>query len=367
MAERIISSPTINQAQAVNTVPVRPQTNAGQVIPAASAFEMAEAELSSMSDFPGLALNGALGVTAESLIGTIEDMGFALGARAGARSLGAMTRDQSTERTRQRSMLQRVSGLATDQVDELLARVPEIDDSSDPYDEMRRRGFDIGEMALLLGARLANKALAPEARQRLERALATVMSDDKWVLQLFSRLEFGATGRRDFAELRALYQRAAALRPQLAQWFGQFRGLKDRKRKLKTLIRALAFELSAEGPATDLRLAGVIGDLKRILQFLGMEDHCEQLAQSLTHEQIEGDDVLGVVIEIVQQPWLHAEAIEQHARTLVQSAESRYPLASRLKEIFKLLPADCFEDEMQRGAILDAFGEYLEKLADEEE
>ena len=263
-------------------------------------------------------------------------------------------------------MLQKVGTLAADQADELHLRVPEIDDAADPYDEMRRRGFDIGEMALLLGARLARKDLPIEARQRLERALATVMANDDWALQLFNRLEFGATGRAAFAELRMLYQRAAVLQPQLGQWFAQLRGLKDRKRKLKTLIRALAFELSAEGPVTDLRLAGVITDLKRILHFLGMEEHCEQLARSLTQESVAGDDVLGVVIEIVQQPWLHAEAIAQHARALIRHEASRYPLAARLKELVKLLPGECFEDEMQRTGILEVFGEYLSQLADEE-
>lgn len=366
MAERITSS-TVSQAQAVNAASTRPPAATGteQVIPAASAFEIAETELASMSDSPELALAGALGVTTESLTGTLEEMGFALGARARAR--GVLVREQPTERTRQRSMLQRVGALASEQVDELSLRVPEIDDSSNPFDDMRRRGFDIGEMALLLGARLARKDLTPDARQRLENALSTVMADDTWVLQLFNRLEFGAAGRDGFAELRMLYQRASAMRPHLAQWFAQLRGLKDRKRKLKTLIRALAFELSAEGPATDLRLAGVIADLKRILHFLGIEDHCEQLAGSLTRERMEGDDVLGVVIEIVQQPWLDTQAIAQQARSVIQHSESQYPFAARLKELIKLLPTDCFEDEMQRGAMLDVFGEYLEKLADEED
>ncbi|MFW8695695.1 hypothetical protein ACOI9Y_34530, partial [Mesorhizobium japonicum] len=94
-----------------------------------------------------------------------------------------------------------------------------------------------------------------------------------------------------------LYQRATSRRPRLLQWFEEFRKLQDRQRKLKALIRTLAFELSAEGPATGSQLGAVISDLKRILLFLGMEDHCHRAARTLDIDGVDGDAVVQTLLE----------------------------------------------------------------------
>jgi type III secretion system YopN/LcrE/InvE/MxiC family regulator len=301
------------------------------------------------------------GVESESYMETLEDIGFALGSRARD---GRAMRDNKTDRSRAKTMLGKIVEIAAEQSDQLLERIPAIEQSPAPYDEMRRAGFDAGEMALLLGACLRRAGLTETTRQRLDDALSAVMESDEWVLLLFNRLEFGAAGRSALAELRELYRRASAQRPRLAQWFFELRGLPQRKRKLKTLIRALAFELSAKGFATGPQLAAVIGDLKRILQFLSMEDQCERLARSSSIEGLDGDTVMALLIEAIQESWVYANWIAERTSLITTDQARQCAFVMRLNEVVKLLPSECFVDDDQKDAVLFAFSACLDMLAE---
>ncbi|MEX3956745.1 type III secretion system gatekeeper subunit SctW [Trinickia sp. EG282A] len=348
-------------AQALQPSQPAVPADASQAFPANSVFEIAQNELSSNpGEFASLQASLS-GIDKASYTETVEDIGFAIGARA--RESRAL-KEGRADKTRAKAMLGKLAEVATEHADELRARVPEIEQSPAPYDEMRRAKFDAGEMALVLAACLGGGKLDEKARRRLEDALSTVMESEEWVLLLFNHLEFGAAGRAGLTELRELYRRASAQRPRLAQWFEQLRGLADRKRKLKTLIRALAFELSAEGPATGAQLAAVIGDLKRILQFLGMEDHCERLARSLHSADVDGDTVLGLLIDAVQEVWLDKSWIADRTGALINDETQQYVLVQRLNEVAKLLPDDCFNDGDQRDTMLEAFSGCLDMLAD---
>ncbi|WP_424647117.1 type III secretion system gatekeeper subunit SctW [Chromobacterium vaccinii] len=334
-------------------------------MPAQSALDLAQSELGT----DALAFDGIFPAE-EGYAETLENIGFALGSQARDRMRG---QSASADRARPRSMLQRlakqVSTVASGQLEELRQRIPGIEaveEVDDLLNSLRQHQFDAGEMALLLAAMLGEDGLPAVRRRRLEAALDQVMDDEDWALQLFSHLEFGAVGKSGLAELRRLYQRAASRQSGLVYWFGQFRRMNDRQRKLKTLIRALAFELSAEGGATDIRLATVITDLKRVLQFLGMEDHCQRVAQALAIPELDGNRVIEELLEIIQQSWVYPDWLSSRADDLVPEAYSRHGYARRMGELVKLLPDDCFEDIDQRETILTAFLEYQERLADEE-
>ncbi|WP_434634629.1 type III secretion system gatekeeper subunit SctW [Chromobacterium sp. CV08] len=338
---------------------------ATQVLPAQSVLNLAQSELG--TDMQEL---GSIFPVEESCAETLENMSFALGTQARERMRGLSS---SADRARPRSMMQRlakqVSATAPDHLEELRQRVPGIEaveEVDDLLNSLRQHQFDAGEMALLLAAMLGKDGLSPTRRRRLEEALDRVMDDEDWALQLFSHLEFGAVGKSGLAELRRLYQRAASRQSGLVYWFGQFRQMDDRQRKLKTLIRALAFELSAQGGATDIRLAAVITDLKRVLQFLGMEDHCDRVAKALAIPELDGNRIIEELLEIIQQSWVYPDWLSSRADALMPEEHSRHGYARRMGELVKLLPDDCFEDIDQRETILAAFLEYQEQLADEE-
>ncbi|GLU33130.1 TyeA family type III secretion system gatekeeper subunit [Trinickia caryophylli] len=350
------SAQAAQSAQAAGTVDADGDATAAQIFPAGSALEMARSEWgTNLLELEAIELSTS-GIDSESFLATMEDIGFAMGARTRA------LREGKIDRARTKVMLGKLGDIAVEQAEALHARVPEIERSPAPYDEMRRAGFDAGEMALLLGARLKNGGLSDAARRRLDDALSTVLDSEDWVLLLFGRLEFGAATRGELAQLRRLYQRAADQRPRLAQWFAQLQALHERKRKLKTLIRALAFELSAEGPATDTRLAAVIGDLKRIVQFLSIEDHCERLARAMPDAALDGDAVLRIFIEAVDQSWIDGGWVEEQASVLAAQSVPVQLMVQRLADIARLLPGDCFQDEDQRDMMLGAFLECLDML-----
>lgn len=336
-----------------------------QIHPAQSVLALARSELGmDATEFSDMFFN-------DSSIGeTSENIGF---------TLSPMARDRAGrnpgrgEPARPRNMLQRlakqVASVSADQLEELRLSVPSIEaveEVDDLLNRMRQQQLDSGEMALLLATLLNQNDLSGARRRRLELALDRVLEDEDWALLLFSRLEFGSMGKANLSELRRLYQRAASRQPSLVHWFAQFRQLDDRQRKLKTLIRALAFELSAEGGASDIRLAAVITDLKRILQFLAMGDHCQRMATVLALPTLDGDRLIEELVEIIQQSWVYTDWLADRAAQLLPNGQSQYGYARRMAELVKLLPEECFEDIDQRETILLAFVEYLERLADQE-
>ncbi|KVX77015.1 type III secretion system gatekeeper subunit SctW [Burkholderia ubonensis] len=341
---------------------------AKEMVPAQSALDLVQDTLADLPNNLGAMPRDLASVSADSFAETLEDIGFAVGTRM--REPRRARADGSTERPRTRSMLQQlirqIGAVSTAQLDDLRRRIPGLDELEDAGDAMSAAGMNDGEMALLLGAMLEEGKLSGARRRRIEDRLATVLNGDEWALQLFSHLEFGRAGRAGQTELRQLYQRAAAQERYLTQWFDEFRRLTDRRRKLKTLIRALAFELSSEGPATDTRLAAVINDLKRILQFLGIEDHCKRFADNLQAAGVDSDTLIAALLEIVEQTWLSASWLDAHTHKMISAAPLRYRYARGTMELVKLLPDACFEDVEQRTTILDAFSEHLEALIDME-
>ncbi|KWN63602.1 type III secretion system gatekeeper subunit SctW [Burkholderia ubonensis] len=360
-----IDSPVSRSSTATAPPPSTPQA-VREIIPAQSALDMIN---TARSDSP-FDLHDAPLATAEvsgdSFAETLEDLGFAVGtgSRDGRRGIG----NGRTERARTRAMLQQlikqIGATSAAKLDNLRQRIPAIEELDAPDDAMRDSGFDAGEMALLLGALLEDGTLIGTRRSRVEDALSNVLDSDEWALQLFNYLEFGQLGRTGLTQLRQLYQRAGARQRSLTQWFDDFHLLSDRQRKLKTLIRALAFELSAQGPAMDRHLAAVIADLKRILQFLGIEDFCTRSAHGLNIHGVDGDSLIRELLEIIEQTWISSDWLTQRTQYAVSEDALRYRYAKTIMELFKLLPNDCFSDDEQRDNILDACREHLESLAD---
>lgn len=362
MVSKIDSSSPLPNSTIQNT-PTRPLSGATQVFPAQSAVELAHAELQKQAT--GLDLPTIDGATS-ALSETLENMGFALGSLRHAARRG--THDGKPERPQARAMLQQlvkhVTETAEANLDDLHQHATTLNEASNVLGSLAEKGLDAGEIALLLSAVLARKHLTDAHRKRLEAALCTVMDDDEWALKLFNRLEFGTAGKNDFLTLKHLYQRATSRHTRLVQWFEEFRQLHDRKRKLKTLIRTLAFELSVEGAATDIQLGAVITDLKRIMMFMGMEDHCHRAARTLGIAGLDGDGVITALLEIIQQPWMQADWLAQQTSRRVPDTRVQYAYVRQMGELVKLMTDDCFEDDEQRTMINDAFAEYREQLSE---
>ncbi|MCO2278082.1 YopN family type III secretion system gatekeeper subunit [Pseudomonas aeruginosa] len=360
MLNRIDSTPTASSGL-INTQQTTAKEGAKQVFPARSALDQAQSALK-----PGTALPAAM-LQPTSLAEVLEDAGFALHQHRSESRQGP----RGMQRPRAQSMLQQLVQQMKDhgdaRLEDLLKRIPHVDNEEDLADSMRRGGFDAGEIALLLAALAADEKRKDSARRRrLEAALDQVMEDDQWALQLFCSLEFGLQSAANLAALKHLYQRATGRQTRLTQWFDEFRRLPDRRRKLRALIRALAFELSAQEAVTDAQLAAVITDLKRVLHFFSIEDHCGRVAEQMGPESLNSEAIMLALLDTIQQPWIYADWLDERTRRDLPGDQPRHVYARHLKELTKLLPEDCFDNIEQRDSILDTFNEFLDRLDNEE-
>jgi type III secretion system YopN/LcrE/InvE/MxiC family regulator len=291
---------------------------------------------------------------------------------------GRMQRNQAgragpgeTDRSRPRAMLQRlakqVGDVSPEKMHQYLLAVGQIEDLDDLLDSFKRHKYDPGEIALILGHMLNEAGITTKRRHQLEKMLNEQMDDEDWMLKLFGCLEFGAINRSGLSELRRLYQRASDYKTGLNYWFSQFRRLSDRKRKLKTLIRALSFELSADNNVEDIHLAAVINDLKRILQFLTVEDHSQQMADELDFPDLTADVIMDEVIEIAQQAWIYEGWLGERATKLLPENQPQHGYARCILELVKMLPEACWEDSEQREGVMNAFAAYKNELAKEDD
>ncbi len=364
-----VHTPPNATTHAINHSPLRAANiKATQISPANSALELAKYALE--PEF--MEMEGAF-PTDEAMYETQENIGFTLGSSPG-RGRGGSSGPGGSDRSRPRSMVQRLAkqagDVSDDQIKDLRSRIGSVEESDEVDDllnSMKRNDLDAGEMALMLGSMLNEDNISPARRKKLQQALNKAMEDEDWLLQLFGSLEFGNLNRAALGELRRLYQKAASRQSGLNYWFSQFSKLKDRKRKMKTLIRALAFELSAESGVSDIRLAAVVTDLKRILQFMTLEDHSQRMANELKYPEVNGDRITEELLEIVEQSWVYSDWLYDRASKLLPEGQSQHGYARRMVGLVKMLPELCFEDIEQRETVLQAFNEYQERLADEEE
>ncbi|MEG3130542.1 TyeA family type III secretion system gatekeeper subunit [Pantoea cypripedii] len=332
-----------------------------QVSTPQSALAMAQAELAASmnqdtpSIFPG-----------QDILSEAQE-NISLVAGRMQRNQTARTGPGETDRSRPRAMLQRlakhVGDVNPEKMNQYLLAIGQIEDLDDLLDSFKRQKYDPGEIALILGHMLNEAGITTKRRHQLEKMLNEQMDDEDWMLKLFGSLEFGAINRSGLSELRRLYQKASDYKTGLNYWFSQFRRLADRKRKLKTLIRALAFELAADHNVEDIHLAAVINDLKRILQFLTVEEHSQQMADDLEYPDLTADVIMEEVIEVAQQAWIYEGWLGERATRFLPEDEPQYGYASRMHELVKMLPEACWEDAEQREAVMNAFDVYKDQLA----
>lgn len=359
MLNRIDSSPAV--ARSLPDDPsMQVKGGARQVFPARSPLDQAHAALKPGSLPPAAVLQPA------SLAEVLDDTGFALQQqRTEARQAGRMQRARVQPMLQQ--LVQQMKDRRDPQLEQLLIRMAPFDSEEELADNLRKGGFNAGEIALLLAALAADEKHQDSIRRRrLDAALNRAMADGQWAVQLFCTLEFGLESASHLGALKTLYQRAAHPDIHLTQWFDHFRKLPNRRGTLRALIRALAFELSAQGALSDTHLASVMTDLKRILHFFSIEDHCARVAQQMNRDTLSGESIMLTLLDTIQQPWIYADWLDARTQRDLPDNQPRQGYARHLKELTKLLPQDCFANVEQRDSLVEAWNELLDRLDSEE-
>ncbi|WP_175007352.1 HrpJ domain-containing protein [Burkholderia lata] len=326
-----------------------PEVQPGGALPGGGCVAIAHAEL---LEFKNSALEE-----------TQEDLSFALGGRVRNNRRGTTNQDCMRGRVLALKLVTELAAVDSVELDNVLSGPRDWLEAPQLLDALRRQTSDPGQMALMLAGMLARGQPDRRLRRKLEDALVAVIADDDLALSLFGVLEFGQSTLVLRQELRQLYHRASASRQKLSQWLDVLGEGEARQRKLRTMLRVLAYELSASGqPIVGSHLAAVIGDLKQLLRLLGLETHCDRAVEVLALPNLNGERLLRSVVVLVEQIWVNADSVAEMLPPVIP--DQRYRLVHALAKLIQLLPVDCFIDHEHKTQLEVAIAELRERSLD---
>lgn len=298
-----------------------------------------------------------------ALIEAQEDLSFALGGRLRDNRRGVNNQDGVRGRVLAHKLVAELATVESVELDDILSDSQDWLRSPQLLAALERHTSDPGQMALMLAAVLARGKPDGRLRRKLEEALAALTDNDDMALSLFGVLEFGHSTPALRQQLRHLYHRASASRQKLSQWLDVLGEREERQRKLRTMLRVLAYELSASGqPIVGSHLAAVIGDLKQLLRLLGLEAHCDQAVAALALPDLNGERLLRSVVLLVEQIWVNADSVAEMLPPV--TLDQQYRLVHALGKLVQLLPDDCFVDLEQKIQLEAAIAELGERSLD---
>lgn len=209
----------------------------------------------------------------------------------------------------------------------------------------------LGQHLLGVAASLLTEKPNSKKYKELNDKLAELISHEGWEMSLFGMLEQGAVSKETLAQMACLCQQAMNEEAvSLSEWFQRIMDWPDRSQRVKVLLHIMAFELSAcVAGMQKQRLAAVLGRLRRLSLFLGLEQECLR-TESLC--QVASGTLLPLLIEITNESWLFDEWLEPRLAQRVASQHLYNRLLQHLDALFSLMPDPCFNDEDQREQIL---------------
>lgn len=271
-----------------------------------------------------------------ALIETLEDMGMALSGRLKGFQLAEL---KDTLDQRQLALLRIVQRMQ-EQAGGIPAQLTQ-----------QYSGSRLGQQLLGVASSLLAEKPNSKRRRVLSDKLAELMSEQGWEISLFGMMELGLVNKGALAQINRLFQQAMDEEvASLAEWFQRIMDWPDRRQRLKTLLRMMAFELSAcVVGSQQQRLAGVLVRLRRLLLFLGLEQECLRIESAC---KMTSGTLLPLIIEITNESWLFYEWLVPRLAQRTTSSRLYNRLLQHLDALFSLMPAPCFEDEDQRENIL---------------
>ncbi|MCL9783732.1 TyeA family type III secretion system gatekeeper subunit [Vibrio sp. S4M6] len=301
----------------------------------------------------------------------MEDASFALGGRLRDLKAGKDKSRSELEQNKEAldKLIKQINAVDPVQLTQLAAKYPGVLDASDPLAFMQQKGATNAEIVLILGFILMRGGLSSAQRKRLKKALQdTLEQSDVLGIDLFTFLEFGPATGEITTQLTRIYQKACDGGLKLNELFMKLKGLPDRNRKLKTLIRGLAFELSCQGKvAQGNKLASVIVDLRKLLLFFGLGKQCEHIASVISElgAPLTGIQVIEELILMIDQAWLYSDWLDSRMMFLgLLEQQTRLAYLRRLQDVITNMPDPCFSDEDQRETILEVCLEVQGMYAD---
>ncbi|WP_145539433.1 TyeA family type III secretion system gatekeeper subunit [Yersinia kristensenii] len=331
----MINAHNVSDTPAVHGTPLHGAEFHGEITPAHSIMALASMELSE--------------VRQTALEETMEEIGLSLGSRLkDQKSVEAEERSQ-----RRQELLVKLITQLSGSADALLPQNIRLDmDISLLASQLRQGGLSIGQQILLLAAMMAYSKNNPLRRRSLSQLLEPLLEEGGWEIELFGLLELGSKESQGLAAIKQLFAQSIEQNElSVAEWFTQISRWPQRQQRVRILMRAVAFDLASQPPPRHgKRLAATLYQLRRLLMFLGLEDHCNHMGRACG---VAGDMILHEVLAVVGQPWLFSGWLQPRIEVITGlDINTRRRFIRRFYELFNLMPVDCFNDQEQQQQIL---------------
>jgi type III secretion system TyeA family effector delivery regulator len=337
-------SPVIDSGDGNTSSPLKGSSR--QVIPASSPLQSEQQQ-----------------VNAASLMETMESMSLVMGARL--RQNAGRSKSASDSSSQLQEMLLRwVPKVEGEKLASLVTQFSMLGaGQGDPIAQMQQGGVPDGAMILLLASLLKDSRLEHKRRRRLEDALDLLLKDESILVDVFSWLELNESDRRNLLPLRQLYQRTRQdddQNPQgMAAWFSEVKEWPDRRARLRILIRAMAIDLKRDSDDQPVRIVNAIGELKRLLLFFSLEDHCSSVAWSVG---VPAEHMLAEILLLLEQSWIYPDWIATRMAMMNLPHDLQFVWLRRMLELLRFIPTPCFQDEEQCDQLIEAFTQLQDQL-----
>ncbi|CNF20738.1 TyeA family type III secretion system gatekeeper subunit [Yersinia kristensenii] len=331
----MINAHNVSDTLAVHGTPLHGAEFHGEITPAHSIMALASMELSE--------------VRQTALEATMEEIGLSLGSRLkDQKSVEAEDRSQ-----RRQELLVKLITQLSGSADALLPQNIRLDmDISLLDSQLRQGGLSAGQQILLLAAMMAYSKNNPLRRRSLSQLLEPLLEEGGWEIELFGLLELGSKESQGLGAIKQLFAQSIEQNElSVAEWFTQISRWPQRQQRVRILMRAVAFDLASQPPPRHgKRLAATLYQLRRLLMFLGLEDHCNHMGRACG---VAGDMILHEVLAVVGQPWLFSSWLQPRIEVITGlDTNTRRRFIRRFYELFNLMPVDCFNDQEQQQQIL---------------
>lgn len=331
----MINAHNVSETLAVHGSSLHGSELHGEITPAHSIMALASMEL--------------LEVRQTALEETMEEIGLSLGSRLkDQKSVEAEERSQ-----RRQELLVKLISQLSGSADSLLPQNIRLDmDISLLASQLRHGGLSAGQQILLLAAMLAYSKNNPLRRRSLSQLLEPLLEEGGWEIELFGLFELGSQESQGLGAIKQLFAQSIEQNElSVAEWFSQVSRWPQRQQRVRVLMRAVAFDLASQPPPQrGERLAATLYQLRRLLMFLGLEDHCNHMGRACG---VAGDVILHEVLAVVGQPWLFSRWLQPRIEVITgPDTKTRNRFIRRFYELFNLMPVDCFNDQEQQQQVL---------------
>lgn len=341
-------------------------TSVREISPADSPLNMVNQTLEDLVDNSPARLPLNAIFASESLADIQEDLGFTLSTTRTQQKKRNGSEQQTRLDEKKLSLLKRIvveiNAVSPALLDDLHQKMASAEETEDATASSQEANTHHGEQLLYCASRLTDASMSPQQASKNSENLRELMNKPGAFIALFNYIEFSSEHRLTLAEIKRIYHQALSQTLSWMQWFALLSTLKNRDKKLRTLMRILSFELVAGDHQESQQLANVIADLKRILQFFSLTAHCEMLEKRVSEHNVDADTIMKFLLSLVEKEWVSVHWLDSEVRRKVTTPDKHYTFARGIVELVKIAPEACFDKDDKRTQIIDGMLDYLSAL-----